>query len=130
MAYDSEPSVEVTARDRMIRLRDFLDALPSEKFNMNEWAADSIYKDEVECGTVCCIGGWADMLEHGYLSWHWHETGASLGLSPDQTDDLFTARPSGDDGPWFRYNSITLPMAVGVLDHYLATGEIDWSVAK
>lgn len=117
MPFDAEPSIETTTRDRMIRLRNFLATLPPEQFDMETWG------DTCECGTPACIGGWCERLfspDRSIFEW---EAGALIGLSKADAFDLFF--PISQE-PY----SSTTAQAVQVLDHYLATGEIDWSVAK
>lgn len=130
MTFDSFPSAEVTARDRVIQLRDFLATLPPKRFDMNDWMDypgwDWTEKGEPpittlhNCGTTACIGGWANVLffpNKGEVAWR--DVGTLLGLTYHQADSLFFKFPKCDLGP---------TQAVAVLDHYLATSLIDWSV--
>jgi hypothetical protein len=122
MPFDAMPDAEVTGRDRMIRLRDFLSRLPPQDFDMHWWEARS---EESTCGTTACIGGWAKRM---YSLETTYDVGPCLALEPLQAEALFypgqalmsDGRPAFDAKP---------ADAVRVLDHYLATGEIDWSVA-
>lgn len=133
--FDSQAPAEVTARDRMIRLRDFLAALPDERFNMLDLMIDengdpagdnqspAVFLSR--CGTAACVAGWSNYLYRAQDV----EAGPSaaafdLGLNPRQRYDLFLP-------PRFITHSheYTRTRAVAVLDHYLATGEIDWAVA-
>lgn len=112
MPYDgAEVSPDVTHRLRMMELRDFLAELPPEKFDIDEWI----------CGTTACIGGWAERLFRFPSSASPQTIGAHIGLTGCQSNELFFEYP--DEG------EVTVSRAVAVLDHYLATGEIDWSVA-
>lgn len=120
MAYDAQPDAEVTARDRMIRLADHLRALPAERFSMSNWYGHGWW-----CGTVGCIGGHAQMMFEGKDTQAWKRTGALLGLTRDQSADLFFMKSTS-----LKYGDLTKDMAVRVLDNYLITGEIDWSVAE
>jgi hypothetical protein len=128
MPFDAAPDAEVTARDRMIRLRDFLAELDYARFNMNYWRGDPAaypMPDRHTCGTACCIGGWAQKLYlPEYVGEHVEAAGECIGLTRSQAAALFY--PSGID---VAYDDITLPHAVAVLDHYLETGDIDWAVA-
>lgn len=74
-------------------------------FNMHEWSVPT------NCGTVCCIGGWAE-----YLSGV-QDLDYSKALDP-----LFY--PSAADN----WDDITPEKAAIVVRHYLTTGEIDWSL--
>lgn len=127
MAYDAQPSAEVTARDRMIQLRDFLAKLPDERFNMMWWsvnAEDARQFTHVRhanyCGTICCIGGWTEAL------FPEHAARDTLGLTDQEAYDLFYPEHLRDEAEW---QSVTPAQAVAVLDNYLATGEIDWGAA-
>lgn len=132
MAYDSTDfvvtaPVEVpTERANMIRLRDFLKTLPPNKFNMDDpGVSTDAYRGE--CGSAACIGGWARAL-FAVHTLSLHRVGDVLGLRDDQSSDLFYpyGREMSDGRSPFR----AAPRhAVRVLDHYLATGKIDWSVA-
>jgi hypothetical protein len=115
MPFDADPPAEMTARDRMIRLRDFLATLPDKQFNMGVWSR------QLSCGTAACIGGWAEHLIFGEIDSERSErtVAAALGLSREQESELFY--PDS-------YNRTTAE-AVRVLDYYLATGEIRWDVA-
>lgn len=116
MPFDSaDAPVEIVGRDRMIRLRDLLAKLPPEKFDMGTVG-------DRDCGTPACISGWAQRLFSQFDG----DMGAMLGLSPRQVDALFCPKGWTSAKP----NDPRFPVsgAVKVLDHYLATGKIDWSV--
>ena len=136
MPFDSEPAAEVTARDRMVRLRDFLAVLPATRFNMRYLVsrggqaecADPL----TDCGTAACIAGYALAMFFDNTD----DAGAvqvadCLGLTREQGDVLFLPHYHG--GP--PASEYTVEWAVRTLDHYLATldatgvGIIDWSVA-
>ena len=125
-----DPSTITNPRERIAYLSAFLRDLPEQKFNMTTWAqrADADSKNahlairDMECGTTACIGGWTNTLWP--QEWRlWDSTRAmdTLGLTLDQGQELFFGA-----GTQF---SITSSQAADVLDHYLATGEVDWSVA-
>jgi hypothetical protein len=118
MPFDAQAPAEVTARDRMIQLRDFLETLPPEKFDMSKWGFCMHAEDmRHDCNTAACIGGWADaMFTDGDVL-----GSQRLGLTTLQERKLFL--PAG-----YYHGSHTTAQAVAVLDHYLATGKIDWSV--
>ena len=69
-------------KERMLALADLIENLPKKKFHMNYWSAlrylaidykgdkylsDNIQSNENlnpnECGTVCCIAGWATAMK-------------------------------------------------------------------
>lgn len=122
MPFESEPSVEVTARDRLIRLRDFLAELPDERFDIARvWTKDGEWAEKKqvaanECGTAACIVGWYEIL-------YPHAEGIEA-LTQEQHSDL--CAPEGYNS---RSTQYTRARAVIVIDHYLETGRVDWSVA-
>jgi hypothetical protein len=103
------------------KVRDHLAQLPAEKFSMRTF--DSV----ANCGTIACIAGWAKHLLNP--SAVHAETAAinALGLTKEQAYELFWLGdrlgpdPLWDAGP---------QQAVSVLDHLIATGEVDWTVAE
>lgn len=123
MPFDAQAPAEVTARDRLVQLRDFLETLPPERFDMHisGFVSDAVAGD---CGTPACIGGWARALFK--VRDDLRVVGFHLGLSEEDSGELFYWLNTAPD---LTYDDVTLPMAVAVLDHYLATGKIDWSVA-
>ncbi len=125
MPFDAQAPAEVTARDRVIQLRDFLETLPDERFNIayawtgpgGTWGTYEQVKAN-ECGTAACISGWAQVL--------FPREGNPLGVSAEQAVELFMPRGYDSDKTAKKY---TRARAVAVLDYYLTTGKIDWSVA-
>ena len=118
MPYDgAEVSPDVAAKMHVATLRDFLAALLLYEFDMTQW----------RCGTAACIGGWASTLanEGGEVrssGEQWNDAVSYLGLTEKQARNLFM--PDG-----WEHDERSPAEAVAVLDHYLATGKIDWSVA-
>lgn len=99
---------------RILELTDFIEALPDHKFDM------SVYED---CGTPCCIGGWAVWKYDRPLFNHlvasrgiFQEPAASvLGLDEEQAGGLFNGFGSKQQ-------------AVATLRHLAETGEVLWSM--
>lgn len=126
MPYDADAPVEVIARDRLIRLRDFLADLPDERFDFGSYSfhRDNLLRRYTDCGTPACIGGWATRLFGVRVS---HSHGEHLGMPPNEALELMN--PSD---LWERHRlthaRVSPRMAVAVLDHYLATGKVDWAV--
>jgi len=131
MPFDAAPPAEVTARDRVIRLRDFLDALPDERFDMDDYLVwnkcdgPSRYNMPIGkavniCGTAACIAGWAQALFDPDTPQDEDIAARLLGLNSTQASALFIPDSRG---------VLTRAQAVATLDHYLATGEIDWAKA-
>ena len=79
----------------------------SQHFNMNSWGSknggeqvdiniEDLTDPADDCGTTCCIAGWALVMAKGTLTWQdcWHDTVANqagdiLGLTEPQAHDLF-----------------------------------------
>lgn len=101
------------------RVRDHIAALPADQFNMRRFTS--------ECGTAHCIAGWAGVLFGTPGEFHGSSFGReALGLDEETALDLFYCGDGAEgDEAW---NS-TPQQAVRVLDHLIATGEVDWSVA-
>jgi hypothetical protein len=49
---------KLTHFEKLTRWADFLEKLPPEKFNINNWVS----KHENGCGTVCCAAGWLPVV--------------------------------------------------------------------
>jgi len=83
-------------------------------FNMVMWAGDH------ECGTVCCIGGTAELI--GNVTF-----GADFGqdLQNSALEGLFCPREVN----WRDWRSITPAQAARALRSYLTTGDAKWSEA-
>lgn len=123
MPFDSDAPTEVTTRDRLIMLRDFLAELPDERFSIR-WAftggdAPISMNAFPECGTAACISGWAQLLFPA-------DADDVFGLESHEACELFMPRGWDDDKAYHLY---TRARAVAVLDHLINTGEVDWSVA-
>lgn len=125
MPFDAEYATHLTRdpltitepRERLEYLRDFLRALPAERFSMRDW----------HCGTAACIGGWAEQIFFGQFAAD-DKLNRHLGLSEAQHDLLFY--PHGAFLPDGRMAfDASHAQAADVLDHLLKTGEVDWSVA-
>lgn len=84
--------------------------------------------EEDWCGTAGCIAGHTCMLfpEEGrdrLVAYHHIPTTAAriLGLKHEEQDYLFTPRT-------LDLQDVTLAQAIVVLEHFLATGEVDWTL--
>lgn len=82
-------------------------------FNMNAW----------QCGSVACIGGWAQHLwvpdAHPADAID-YEVANALGISIMQAAQLFF--PDISD-----YRAVTPAQAAAVIRNLIATGEVDWN---
>lgn len=146
MAYDAEFSRHLTVdplsitepRERLAYLRDFLRALPPSRFNMSYFShapADDEHdlratRIRSDCGTTACIAGWAVALfTYSDVADGMGVASTLLGLPIDVAEPLFYAGMDLDTdrgGEW----DATPAQAADVLTHLLATGEVDWAVAK
>jgi len=84
-------------------------------FNMKRWRARE------DCGTVCCIGGTADVMRKARTSSE-ERTGKWLGLDALTSNRLFYPYAVRD------FSSITPAHAAAVIRNLIKTGEVDWSV--
>ncbi len=127
-------------KGRIRYLRDFLAALPDERFNIasyfsrissrgrrafTTWKTPSDAVSQHGCKTAACVAGWAGVIlapgvQHGLEE----RVGELLGL--DWFDQAHLFRPAGYD---YRPRRYTRAAAVKVLDIYLETGWIDWELA-
>lgn len=135
-----DPKSITDPRERVAYLRDFLRALPPERFSMQAWGQNehgpvSSVEEMSACGTRGCICGWAHVLfsAKGQFLGDTSLAGVLLGVSYSEEQQLFEPTAPefgavpGYDGPIFI--DATSAQAANVLDNYLATGQIDWSVA-
>jgi hypothetical protein len=129
VAFDSQP--ETNGRERLRQLASFVRKLPEPQFNMHE---SGEYWETLECGSPVCIGGWGrrmfatgdrfDLLSFGV---------EMLGLNRSQASDLFFPGYAPGAEAWADRGSTpyhaTPKQAARVIDHLIATGEVDWSAA-
>ena len=110
-------------RENITKVRDVIAGLPSAEFDMRDWGNH-------ECDTAACIGGWTARVVLNDRSLTERVCGDALGLTVGQRSTLFYPRgiELPDGGYWSPYDA-TPTQAVRVLDHLLATGEVDWNVA-
>lgn len=112
------------------RVRDHIASLPPERFDMTVYGGhvtedgdvvEDLRADVSDCGTVACICGWTVAI-FGVGEGLDDQSAACevLGLTEMQGDLLFIPDPR---------NGRTSADAARVLDHLIATGEVDWSVA-
>lgn len=82
-----------------------------------------------ECGTSCCIAGFAYLAKHGEVATHYSteivgDTAQEfLGLTDIQKQKLFN--PTHTDNGY----EATYEEGIKVLEHLRDTGVVDWSVA-
>jgi hypothetical protein len=124
MAFDA--SEENNARARLIRLRDTIAGLSEGRFSYKEpWPPEeALGTNGVPCNTPVCVLGWARVMRRtsDTEALTSDAVGAWLGLDAWQSFSLFFNAPSP-------HSAITRAGAVRVLDHLIATGQVDWSKA-
>ena len=121
-----DPLTITDPKERLAYLRDFLRALPEERFDMQH-PGEFEDAEAGDCGSAACIGGWARALFR--TSGPINIVGVTkLGLSADGVDRLFFPHADMADGTWAM--CATTADAADVLDHLIRTGEVDWSVAR
>lgn len=112
-------------------------------FNMHYWrCSGELAPPDTSgrgCGTTACLAGWTVSLfataqQITELQGEaWMQTGRMAGsmlkLMPWQADELFTPKTNKFDFSSDQADTVTPAMAARVLDHLLATGDVDWSVA-
>lgn len=83
-------------------------------FNMNLWRS----KDK--CGTVCCIGGTAELIGNFTFADEYN--------LPEELRTLFYPNDGMNDNG-IHYNDITVEQAATALRSYLTTGKANWEAA-
>lgn len=130
-----DPLTITEPKERLAYLRDFLRELPRERFNMlhfglsdGRYGYSTVAPVDVfkECGTAACICGWTNVLFGGRETDDEHAAAHILGLDIEASENLFYPHGWGSD----LWSVIPPSAAVAVLDHLIATGEVDWSVAR
>lgn len=95
-------------------------------FDMNSGSKHE--RTQHECGSACCIGGWANrammLLEDRKTGCYGLETALSKLTNIPREDALRICYPDG-----FDWDSITLKVALKLLRKYRNTGEINWRSA-
>lgn len=138
MAYDATDFVvtEVPApitqeRANMLRVRDTIAGLSCKMFDMSE-SGEVEDAERGSCDTAACIGGWARAVLRRRVN-SIYELGPYLGLTEPQARTLFYPGVTGTEATLMSDGESPYDasphQAVRVLDHYLATGEINWAVA-
>lgn len=122
--------------ERVTYLRDWLangaphimtPAGPIGKFDLSIWRyiPYGMPGASTACGSVCCIGGTAEMLYGDYAMTD-NEVGALLGLDTDATNELFF--PTYPDRVDTVQSAYSLPpeKVANVLTHLIEHNEVDW----
>jgi hypothetical protein len=116
-------------------LRDLIASVPDERFSIrnyfvkksrSHWDWDTPEQViEHTCGTAACVAGWGKFLFDPKMKHRSTEelVADKIGLNQWFMGDMF--RPEGYDYKR-RY---TRDAAVRMLDHFIATGEVDWDRA-
>jgi deoxyribodipyrimidine photolyase-like uncharacterized protein len=120
--------------EKILKLADFLETVPDERFNMNYFfrGTDHDYRYIIEnggsCGTAACVAGWASIrFKEEALSLLTPTLGLEtavkqiLDLTWGEVDRLFYG------GEARRYLwTLTRKQAISVLRHFARTGTVDW----
>ena len=111
-------------------------------FNMAYWMrkptmANEDHSHKHGCGTLACIGGWANVVQHGFTnSFAYDENDAMrfLGLTHEEGIMLFYCeleeRNEDDAAESLPMSFVTQEEALLVLNHLHDTGEIVWGMVK
>lgn len=105
------------------------------RYNQNLWReeVDPADDNHPACGTIACIGGWANVLTgHGAgSSGSWWQAQTALGLTCEQAGRLFDSVSAIPDDMWPRkfaraYTNARRPLtrariAVRRIDHFIKT---------
>jgi hypothetical protein len=115
--------------ENILRVADAIEqhSIPDLGFNMGVWTDEGLEDlSGHKCGTVACIGGWANAVEAGSKMLEWdspllgsQQAKAFLGLGGWESDELFFGCVYG----------VSPSQAVSVLRHLAKTGEVDWDRA-
>lgn len=138
------------------RLQKVIDAIKSVKdgdplgFNMDMWIglADPDFPEHCdktghECGSVACIAGWAHSLSQPEVKLGELLEGDSevegrkwLDLNHEEAQRLFLGGVGKYDDGWDNFEAlvelglVTQADALKVLEHTVATGDIDWTIIE
>jgi hypothetical protein len=74
-------------KDRLLKLAEFLEALPPERLDMEIWASRRF--DPADCGTCACAFGWAATIPE------FRELGLELDISEFGSGSVWYQRTSG-----------------------------------
>ena len=123
--------------ERILKLRDFIAALPPERFNINSWAdlttsgasgdvTVTVERLKHDCGTCACIGGWSQVLFNPNPKFDVDMTSsddiaAQLGI--DYNNAFYLTNPS------VNWGDVTQDVAVEVLTLLAETGEVRYKEA-
>ncbi len=128
------------------KVRDHIAALPPERFDLSHWffdpSASSFGWNHADwlgvtnaqalhgsCGTCGCIAGHALAAlapDDAVPASPGFAAAQLLQLSTEQRYDLF--EPDPGTGLSIARSDVSRDQAVAVLDHLIATGEVDWSI--
>jgi len=101
--------------------RDEQTIYPENGFNMGRWG-DEDDMVGLGCGTVCCIGGWAEKFD-GRPIFSGGVDG-EFDVWPAELDELFY--PGAYSGFEYDYATITVAQAIRALSNFLTVGQPFW----
>jgi len=103
-----------------LRLNDARASDLTNGFNM-QWWGNEFSSSTVHCGTIHCIGGWAEQLSGSNLFLRADFNNMNW---PTALEELFY--PGSGTNTAYDYRSITIEQATQALLNYLTTGWPDW----
>lgn len=75
----AKPVTRATSNRRLLKLANFLSALPRRSFDFSKWVAETEKRNGTHCGTTCCAVGWMPRVDA--RNWRW-EKRSTLGFQP------------------------------------------------
>lgn len=109
--------------ENILKLADAIEKVPHVKPDRDHWddtptpPPTAFHMDEWHCGTVACIGGWANYLFGGCTVM---EAANALGLPVSVSRDLFFYSYP------IPFEDLTPQMAAWCLRNLAKTGRVDW----
>lgn len=115
---------------KLTKLADLLDGMTGSV----EWHGEAVgfdmqrpamgrHESNHPCGAACCIGGWAALMQQGFLGQSSSRALAQWGVPWGDAKAICYPQVAG--GGW----KATPQQAASLLRHYLATGKVDWQRA-
>lgn len=116
--------------ERLLKLAEHIEALEMGQFDPHTFTNDPVKFNMGywSCGTVACIGGWADCLWAGEEGWLM-ATKDILDLEHNKAEELFYPGSTRNAEHEYNYEDITPKMAASCIRHLVETGEVDWTRA-
>jgi hypothetical protein len=118
------------------KLKAIRDHKTDDRFSMVHW----ITKDKNSCGTIACIGGWIEVIFDDPVDKARIYPTAVFSVYPDiRTGTLHNKHPSRKQidelfymdqvNHGIGYSDVNEDIAIQCLEHFIATGKVDWKRA-